>query len=141
MKITTQTRYAMRFLMELAINEQNPTNSTSRLRTQDISTLQNISEKYLEAIASKLRKGGFINSIKGINGGYWLAKDPSIITLGDVIRVMENEYFTVHCIDEPHSNCPNFPNCTLEKLWSSIEDKINVIVDSVTLESLIQLHN
>lgn len=136
MKISTQTRYALRFLLELAVHELNPNNSAIKMTTQEIASSQQISEKYLESIASKLRKNGFINSIKGVNGGYWLAKSPDSITLGDIMRVMENEYFVVHCINDPQKRCPNFEGCQMEKFLRRIESKIDEVVDHVTLESI-----
>ncbi len=70
MKISTQTRYALRFLLELSLAEKN-----TRVTTHAIAKSQNLSEKYLEAIATKLRKAGIITSILGggVGGGAVMA--------------------------------------------------------------------
>jgi Rrf2 family protein len=137
MKITTQTRYGMRFLLEIALHESGPA-PTAKITTQQIAQKQGISEKYLEAIAAKLKKGGLICSAKGVNGGYWLAKPMNEITLGDVMRLMETTYFDVHCgkHGEHSEDCPNQENCALAKFWVSLEGAISELVDSLSLEDI-----
>lgn len=138
MKITTQTRYGMRFLLEIALHESDTT-QTDKITTQQIAQKQGISEKYLEAIASKLKKGGLIYSSKGVNGGYWLAKPMNEITLGDVMRLMESTYFKIHCGkygDGSAEECPNHENCAMAKFWISLEGAISELVDNLSLEDI-----
>lgn len=135
MKITTQTRYGMRFLLELALHESDRT-QTDKVTTQQIAQKQGISEKYLESIAAKLKKGGLVFSSKGVNGGYWLAKPIDEICLGDVMRLMETTYFTIHCVVNPEADCPNHKSCPLAKFWNSLEVSISDMVDGLSLEDI-----
>src|SRR5690242_17914101 len=92
MKVSTKTRYALRFLVELALHEDN-NEDARRMTTDEIAQNQGISEKYLEAIAAKLKKAGYISSVRGVNGGYNLVKPTSEICIGDVMRFMESSFF------------------------------------------------
>ncbi len=132
MKISTQTRYALRFLIELALNES----PTSNITTLAAAEAQGISEKYLESIASKLKKAGFIYSSKGVRGGYRLAMPLSEISVGRVMRVMENEFFKLHCVDKPEDCCKNYGACVLSDYWIELEDLLSVSLDSMTLEKI-----
>lgn len=135
MKISTQTRYAIRFLMELTLFEgREPV--TERLTTEEIAERQGLSEKYLESIAAKLRKAGFITSVRGVNGGYTLAKNPVDITVGSIMRVMESTYFAVHCNPAAETCCINGPECLFATFFSGLEKVISDYVDNVTLDDL-----
>lgn len=135
MKISTQTRYAVRLLLELALHEEVEPKG-NRLTAEEIARRQGISEKYLESIAAKLRKGGFILSAKGVNGGYLLAKPAAHIRLGDVMRLMESTYFAVHCVADPAVCCPNYNGCVLARVWESLEETVSRALDGVSLEDV-----
>ncbi|MEG1773726.1 MAG: Rrf2 family transcriptional regulator, partial [Oscillospiraceae bacterium] len=97
MKISTNSRYALRFLTRLA-------NAEGRMTTMSIAHAEGISEKMLERIAAKLGREGFIRSIKGIGGGYELARPSEEITVSQVLQTMETPYLPLHCIEE-HEDC------------------------------------
>lgn len=135
MKISTQTRYALRFLVELALHESK-SEPEDRITTQQVSQKQHISEKYLESIASKLKKAGFVDSLKGVKGGYRLAMPLEQITLGHVMRVMETTYFQKHCVENPEKTCPNFKGCAFANCWDTLEENISGIVDCIMLKDI-----
>ena len=140
MKISTQTRYAMRFLVELALYESKSA-ADERLTIQQAAAKQGISGKYLESIVSKLKKAGLVNSLKGIKGGYRLAKPADDINLGDVMRLMETNYFERHCVDDPETHCPNYEDCVLVGYWCTLEDMITDLVDGITLRVIMEKIN
>ena len=80
MKISTRGRYALRLMLDLALC---PAGTPVCLR--DIARRQEISEKYLEQIISMLNKAGFVQSIRGAQGGYLLKKEPSEYTVGFIL--------------------------------------------------------
>lgn len=129
MKVSTQTRYAMRMLLELALNEK----PYERLTTQQIATNQGISEKYLEAIANKLKKAGYLDSSKGIGGGYLLRVAPESITVGDLMRLMETSFFQIHCVKDADSVCPQYDKCVMVEIWEILEKAIRDVVDNITI--------
>jgi len=92
----------------------------------------------LEQLFSALRKGGLVKSIKGSQGGYALADDPRKITVGVILRVLEGKLFNV---EEPSEN--EIANNTIEyclsvHVWEKINASICSIVDSITLDELVE---
>ena len=81
MKISTKGRYALRLMLDLAINH---TGSYIPLKT--VAQRQNISDKYLEQIIHQLSKAGFVQSARGAQGGYRLAHTPDEYTVGEILR-------------------------------------------------------
>ena len=136
MKISTQTRYAVRLLVELANSESQKTPVTLHY----IAEKQGISENYLDSIATKLRKKGYLKSFKGYGGGYCLSKDVEEITLGEIMRLMESTYYQVHCICDAEESCVNYNNCQIAIVWERLEKQIDDAVNSVTLSQLIDKH-
>lgn len=131
MKISTRSRYAMRFLLELALLDDDGTRTT----TQKIALDQGISKKYLESIATKLARAGIIESAKGVGGGFWLAKPPEDITVGAVMCLMEKSLFHKHCITHPQE-CVSYGNCVMMDLWDALDEAIHDVVDRVTLADI-----
>ena len=84
MKISTKGRYALRLMLDLALN-----NSGKPVRIRDVSERQNISDKYLEQIISVLNKARFVRSIRGPQGGYLLTRRPEEYTVGMILRLTE----------------------------------------------------
>ena len=86
MKISTKGRYALRLMLDLAINH---TGSYIPLKT--VAQRQNISDKYLEQIIHQLSKAGFVQSARGAQGGYRLAHTPDEYTVGEILRTVEGQ--------------------------------------------------
>jgi len=132
MIISTQTRYAVRFLLELSYSEEADRPTTLR----QAADAQGISVAYLESIALKLRKRGYLKSYKGAGGGYTLAMPIEQITLGEIMRLMENKYFQIHCAEDSEETCKNFSDCRIAKAWETLESHLTNVVDSVKLSQL-----
>ena len=134
MKISTQTRYAVRFLLELYRSQTNGTPIT----ILQIANRQGISNSYMESIATKLRKHGYLRSYTGPGGGYLLAHPIEEITLGEIMRLMESTYFQVHCISNPEEMCANYSGCLIAQAWEHLESGIDQIVDNVILSQFVE---
>lgn len=119
MKISTKGTYALQVMLDLALH-----NTGENINVRKIAERQEISEKYLEQIISVLNKAGFVKSIRGAQGGYRLAKDPSQYTVGDILRVTEGSLEPVPVTVSSLS------------VWKKLSDAINDVVDSVTLQDL-----
>jgi len=132
MVISTQTRYAVRFLLELSHSEE--TDKPTALH--QVASAQGISETYLEAIALKLRKNGYVKSYKGSGGGYTLMMPIGEISLGKIMRLMENKYFQVHCSENSEETCKNYANCLIAQTWELLETQISNLVDNIKLSQL-----
>lgn len=90
----------------------------------------NLSEHYLEQLASPLRNAGLIKSVRGAYGGYVLPREPKEIKAGDIIRVLEGPITPVEGIEDEEP--------AKQALWLRIRDAVKDVLDTTTLEDLIQ---
>jgi len=134
MKISTQTRYALRFLLELSKSAADNKPTT----LHQIALSQGISENYLESIATKLKRYGYLRSSKGNGGGYQLVRRPDDISLGEIMRLMESTYFQVHCTHDAENTCVNYVHCKQALAWENLEDRIDVLVNDIRLSELLE---
>lgn len=131
MKISTKGRYAITLMLDLAIH-----NTGEPVSLKDIARRQSISEKYLEQIISILNKAGYVRSIRGPQGGYFLARKPEEFTVGMILRKTEGDLAPVSCVGSEGPDCDKFQDCVTVKIWQQINDAINGVVDNITLADL-----
>ncbi|MEK3991308.1 MULTISPECIES: cysteine metabolism transcriptional regulator CymR [Robertmurraya] len=123
MKISTKGRYGLTIMIELAKKHgEGPTS----LKT--IAQANDLSEHYLEQLIAPLRNAGFVKSIRGAYGGYVLAKGPTEISAGDIIRVLEGPISPVEGIEDEEP--------AKRALWMRIRDAVKGVLDNTTLEDL-----
>lgn len=132
MKISTKGRYALRLMLDIALND-----AKTPVRIKDIAERQQISDKYLEQIVSSLNKAGFVKSLRGPQGGYRLTKKPEEYTVGMILRLIEGSLATVACLDDDINNCTRADRCPTLILWEKLYDAISEVVDNITLADLI----
>jgi len=131
MKLSTKTRYGTRAILDLAVHY-----GEGPILVKDIARRQGISKKYLDHIITALKTAGLVKSFRGAHGGYVLAKDPSSIKLSEVIQALEGPLAPVDCVDDP-SICPRSPYCITIEVWTSIKRAIFNVLDSFTLQDLV----
>ena len=120
MKISTKGRYGLRALVELTACSSGQAVPLLRLTEN-----QKLSQNYLEQVFQTLRKAGIVTSIKGMNGGYFLARAPEEITVREVLE------------DRDVSKQPDALQTAIEELvWDEIDRKINTFLESRTLAQL-----
>lgn len=130
MKLSTKGRYGVKAMVDLAINYgKNP------IPIKSISSRQNISEYYLEQLFSMLRKAELINSIRGSNGGYILAKNPKDITVYQILEVLEGPIEISTCLES--DGCNNIDCCATRMVWKKIKDSIDSVTTSITLQDIV----
>lgn len=132
MKVSTKGRYALRIMIDLSLN-----NDGSYISLKDIAMRQGISFKYLEQIMSLLNKAGYLETLRGNNGGYRLARKLSEYNVGEILRVTEGELAPIYCLTE-NGHCDRMINCPTYSFWKGLDDVINNYVNSKTLEDLIK---
>ncbi len=133
MKISTKGRYALRLMLDLALND-----SGEPVRIRDIAARQEISDKYLEQIISTLNKAGFVRSVRGPQGGYRLTREPSQYTVGMILRLTEGSLAPVACLDNEVNDCPRQASCATLRLWQMLYEAVGSVVDKVTLADLME---
>ena len=115
MKISTRGRYALRLMLELALNEKD-----QYLTIKSISQRQGISGKYLEQIISSLNRAGFVKSSRGSQGGYKLARPAEEYTVGMIIRQIEGSLAPVACMDDSDNQCQRRNKCVTLEVWQQV---------------------
>ena len=133
MKLTTKGRYAVMALADLARFDNG-----SPISLRDISLRQGISLLYLEQIFSKLKKDNIVKSIRGVNGGYILTKNPHEIKLSNIFSAVHEEVKTVQCKKESKRGCNGrTTKCITHNLWDELEIHINDFFEQKNLKDLI----
>ena len=132
MKISTKGRYALRLMLDLAVN-----NTGAPISLKDIAKRENISDKYLEQIISVLNKAGYVKSVRGAQGGYSLRKKPEEYTVGMILRLTEGSLAPVSCLEDGEVSCEHVDDCVSVIVYRKINDAINEVVDGITLADLV----
>ncbi|HAZ11076.1 MAG: hypothetical protein A2047_01620 [Omnitrophica bacterium GWA2_41_15] len=134
MKITYKGDYSLKAVLSLALHY-----NKGVLSIQELAKKGDIPYKFLEQILLTLKKGGFVGSKRGINGGYFLARAPGTITVGEVIRFIEGPIEPVACANkESYEKCNDFPHCVFKDIWSHVYTATSLVVDTVTFAELVR---
>lgn len=132
MKISTKGRYGLRAMLDIAVNS-----TGDHVALNSIAERQNISENYLEQVFSILRKAGLVKSVKGAQGGYVLANNPSNTTVGEILRTLEGNLTVFDDENSEKSGEKTIENLLATKVWGKIDESVNGVVDSITLEDIV----
>ena len=131
MKISTRGRYGARAMIELAKGyRRSPMHAAEIARSQDISL------KYLEAILAILKSAGLVNSSRGRNGGYSLAKPPEEISMYAILSPLEDSINFVHCTGS-EVGCDRVEQCVTRAVWVELKVATEKILKSHTLDTLV----
>jgi Rrf2 family iron-sulfur cluster assembly transcriptional regulator len=130
MKITTRGRYAVMALVSLAAASRgNP------VSLKDIARQEEIPEAYLQQLFSRLRRRNLVKSIRGPGGGFLLARHPSHITIGQIIRTAEGRDGSIGCRRSGRT-CGRIERCKTQGMWDALESRMEEFLDSISIEDL-----
>ena len=132
MKITYKGDYALKAVLDLALHYGNGV-----VTIHDLAKRLDIPIKFLEQVLLDLKRGGFLESRRGKVGGYLLAKAPSRIKLGDVIRFIDGPVEPIACTDKRYSGCSDIYKCIFRKIWQELAVATSNIIDNITFEDLV----
>ena len=110
--------------------------SSGPVSLSDISSNQNIELNYLEQIFRKLRMAGIVKSIRGRNGGYLYAKDPSDISIKEVMLAVDEVLDATKC--NGTSACHNGKKCSTHDLWHELNNIVEDYLEKITINSLVK---
>lgn len=132
MKISTKGRYALRMMLDLAEHQ-----GDGYIALKDIAARQNVSKKYLEQIVPILNKADILNTNRGYQGGYRLARTPDKYTVGDILRITEGSISPVACLDKNPVECERAAECATLPVWQGLYKVITDYLDGITLQDIL----
>ena len=137
MRVTTKSRYVTRLLLDIATyGKKKP------VPLSDVSTRQKISLKYLEQITSKLKKAGILESYRGQLGGHRLAKSPDKISIGQIVRILEESMVIIDCAEKGRQvcgACNGAGECLSRWVWVEAGRAMFDRLDEITIASLLAI--
>lgn len=129
MKLSTATRYGLRALSDLYAHSGDKPVSIS-----DIARREDIPSSYLEQLFAKLRRAGLIQSVRGAQGGYTLAKPATQISVAEIIQALGEPIAFGDC--QTDVGCSNTLNCSTYELWQKLKVSVDDILENTTLEEI-----
>lgn len=105
----------------------------SQVSASELESKISVSGKYLEKIMRMLSKRNIVGAFRGVNGGYYLAKSPNEITIGEIVRALEDDMEIIECV-KADGKCKC---CPTSGVWKKLYEGINEILDSMTLKQMI----
>ena len=132
MKISTRGRYALRMMLDLSEKQ-----GDGVVALKDIAARQGISKKYLEQIIPLLNRAGLLQTSRGFQGGYRLAKAPENYSVGEILRAAEGGLSPVACLEQSPNACPRCHECDTLPIWTGLEQVMNEYLDGISLQSVL----
>ncbi len=133
MPISQKCQYAVRSVFELAKRQ-----GTGATKISDIAEAQAIPARFLENILNHLKGGGFVESVRGKDGGYLLARSAKELTVGEIVRFMEGSLSPVECTAVGQKGaCSMYGRCVFLSLWKRAQDALEGVYDGTTFEDLV----
>jgi Rrf2 family protein len=128
--VSAKTEYACVAMLELAVRH----GSGEPVRIRDIADQHGIPSRFLVQILLQLKTAGLVTSLRGASGGYQLAKEPSEITLGDVMAVVDSQWGRVSggTLEDSQTNR------VLHSVWQQLADKEQEVLSGVTFADMAQ---
>ena len=131
--ISTKGRYAIRIMIDLAMNDQG-----NYIPLKDIALRQGISKKYLEIIVKDMVAGGLLTGASGKGGGYKLNRKPEEYSVGEILELMEGTLSPVACLAEEVNECPRKGACRTLPLWTEFDQMVHDFFFNKKLSDLIK---
>ena len=129
--ISTRGRYALRVMLDLAERGE-----AGFIPLKDVAERQGISQKYLESIVCSLRRAGLVESARGKEGGYTLARAPEDCSVGEILSCTEDSLAPIACIRDGATDCSRAGECPTLPMWQELDGLTRHYLESVTLRDL-----
>ena len=131
MKLSSKGQYAIKAMMNLAINyNNNPVTLT------ELSSSHTISLSYLEQLFSILSKAGLVQGVRGPGGGYRLGKAPDQISIADIVIAIEESGNTTSSKEQ--ADCKTSDDCIANNLWDEFSQQLTIYLGSISLADTIK---
>ena len=132
MRLSTKGRYAVRAMVDLALHAQK-----GPVPRTEIADRQGISADYIAHLFNRLQQAGLVHGVRGRSGGYVLARAPSQIRIGEIVRAVEGPVALTDCTAPGgEAVCPRTDHCVTRRLWLKAAQAVAQTLDAVTLADL-----
>lgn len=128
-RLSSTARYGLRAMSDLCASSDN-----APVCVSDIAARQNIPVNYLEQLFGKLRRAGLLESVRGAQGGYMLARPACEISIADILKALGEPVIFGACQTE--KGCENAVKCPTFKLWRKVKGSVDEILETTTLEDI-----
>ena len=135
MKISTKGRYALRLMLDIAQHQQ-----AGFVSLKEIAQRQEISKKYLEQIIPLLNRADILQTSRGYQGGYRLARAPEDYTVYEILAIAEGGLAPVACLDGTENLCPRKESCLTLPVWEGLDRTIREYLSSITLQDILDMN-
>lgn len=134
MKLSTRGKYGLYAMIYLAQHHGEGPQSLKAIAELGLP------DPYLEQLLGSLRRAGLVKTVRGAQGGYQLSSSPDEITVRHIIDAMEGPLSLSECVGEPEHSCPRGSGCPAKGVWEYLTDKINGLLEGITLTDMLD-HN
>lgn len=142
MKLSTKGRYAVLALVDLALNSKSQDGQMLPVSLFDIADRQSLSQQYLEQLFSKLRRHAIVHSVRGQQGGYFIAVPLDTLTIARIIDAVDEPIKSTKCNPLSDQGCQGKQTkCLTHHLWTGLENNIRSYLSNITLADVISKDN
>jgi Rrf2 family iron-sulfur cluster assembly transcriptional regulator len=135
MRFTTQAEYGLICSLHLArFGERGP------VAAREMAERENLPADYTEKILRRLRQAGIVTAVRGVSGGFELARDPKEISVKDIIDATEGQTFEINCTTHPvgPERCAESHDCTIRPVWYALRRRIDQLLSEIRLSDLVE---
>ena len=134
LKVSSRGHYGLRLMTELARRH-----GKGPLSLTEVARVEMLPLPYLEQLVVPLRRAGLVEGMRGLHGGYILARPPQQMTAGEILRVLEGPVSLVDCtaLEYVAGSCEREGECLSSGLWHRIKVTVEAILDNTTLDDLV----
>jgi len=137
MRVSSKAHYGLRMMTEFA-----KAYGHGPLSIAEVARIEHLPVAYLEQLGAQLRRGGLVESTRGVHGGYTLTRSPDQISVLDVITVVEGEVSPVECVSHDYvsGSCLREGECASRGLWLKLKRSIDAVLSQTTIAELVADH-
>jgi Rrf2 family protein len=134
-RITTWAEYGLICALHLARRA-----SEGPVPGRDIAARESLPADYVEQILLRLRRAGLVESVRGAKGGYFLARQPSAISVRDVMTASEHQTFEINCDSHPvdAARCSPGATCSIRPVWQALQQRVDDLLAGISLADLMK---
>jgi len=137
MRITTWTEYSLIISIHLA---RRGASGSGPVAAREIAEQERLPGDYVEQILLRLRRAGLVESVRGARGGYYLAKEPQLITIRDIMTASEHQTFEMNCEAHPvdAERCAPNSACSIRPVWHALQQRVDDLLASISVADLMK---